>query len=543
MATLSPCLTSVRDDAGLYRELDVLERLQDSLPDGFEIFHSVSWHLLQEQGGDRHGEIDLVVLSPAGNVLLMEVKAGDVILRNGDVFKLYRGKEHDVARQVRVQYSAMLNRLREANLHPYVTNCLVLPDYQIGVGKIVAIPRERIIDATDFDTLGTRVRELLSMGQGKSDVESVRRFLANEFNVSVNLQVLGEQVQRTTRRLADGLAVWVPRIASPSGVMRIQATAGSGKTQLALRLLSDGAVHEQHALYVCFNRTLADHISLIAPASAKASSFHELCVEYFRRTCGEPDFTAVDVFQMLATKYCESANSFVARYDTIIIDEGQDFQPEWVASLLPQLKPSGRLYLMEDDAQRVYEREAFDLSEAVTITSNENFRTPRAVCDVINALRLADSSIVGRSPYQGELPGFRTYESERDLKRQTAQAVADLVARGIDLSRIAVLSARGRAKSVLLNINQIGKFTTRRFTGNYSADGVALWVDGDLLVESVYRFKGQSAAGVVLSEVDFSELSDTERRKLFVGMTRAELAVEIVLSKAAEACFANILGA
>ena len=31
MATLSPSLNAIRQDTGLYRELDVLERLQESL--------------------------------------------------------------------------------------------------------------------------------------------------------------------------------------------------------------------------------------------------------------------------------------------------------------------------------------------------------------------------------------------------------------------------------------------------------------------------------------------------------------------------------
>ena len=75
----------------------------------------------------------------------------------------------------------------------------------------------------------------------------------------------------------------------------------------------------------------------------------------------------------------------------------------------------------------------------------------------------------------------------------------------------------------------------------YSAgtDGEPHWTNGDLLVESVYRFKGQSAAAVILTEFDFPELNDQARRKLFVGMTRAHLAVELVLSKSAEKCLVN----
>src|SRR5574337_295864 len=302
MAQISPCLTTFRHDAGLYRELEVLERLQESLPDGYEVFHSVTWQA-QHQGQDRHGEIDLVVLAPTGSLLLMEVKAGNVEVSDDGIVKVYGRERHDVARQTRIQYAAMVNRLSEAGLHAFVANCLVLPDFRVGDAQIVSMPRERIIDSTQYERLGSHVREILAQGHSRSDVEEIRRFLSNEFKVSIDLQVLGDQVRRTSRRLADGMATWVPRISTPSGLIRIQATAGSGKTQLALRLLGDAAAAQQRALYVCFNRTLAEHIGRIAPSRAKVTSYHELCVEHWRQIRGEPDFGAEGVFHALAEHY------------------------------------------------------------------------------------------------------------------------------------------------------------------------------------------------------------------------------------------------
>ena len=74
MAQLSPSLPTQRKDAGLARELDVLEHLQQSLPDGFEIFHGVAWHTLY-LGSDHHGEIDLVMRAPGGTLVFVEVRA------------------------------------------------------------------------------------------------------------------------------------------------------------------------------------------------------------------------------------------------------------------------------------------------------------------------------------------------------------------------------------------------------------------------------------------------------------------------------------
>ena len=114
-------------------------------------------------------------------------------------------------------------------------------------------------------------------------------------------------VQTCALPISEGLVIWVPRIQAPNGLICIQATAGSGKTQLALRLLNDSVTQGGRALYVCFNHSLADHINRLAPPVADVTSYSELCVTYYRRNYGEPDFAAPDNFDLLARVYCESA--------------------------------------------------------------------------------------------------------------------------------------------------------------------------------------------------------------------------------------------
>jgi superfamily I DNA and RNA helicase len=338
------------------------------------------------------------------------------------------------------------------------------------------------------------------------------------------------------------MAVWVPRITHSSGVLRIQATAGSGKTQLALTLLEGAIAAKESALYVCYNRPLADMITSIASTRSTVASYHELAVDHYRSHHQEPNFGDPEVFKQIDEAYQQDSNQFMPKYDLLIIDEAQDFDPQWVASLLCLLKPTGRLYLMEDEAQRLYEREAFDLPDAVTLTCNDNHRSPRAICQVINALALVQPAIISKSPYQGNLPEFRSYTTDRILLEQTEQAVLSLMAQGFELSDIVILTGHGRNKSKLLNAEHIGRFTTRRFTGTYSREGNPVWSKGDLTIESIYRFKGQSSPAIILSEVDFTELTEQERRKLFVSMTRAQLNLQVIMSPQAEKCFADILG-
>lgn len=63
--------------AGDYREQDLLLQLKDGLPDSFDVFHGLGWSAMHDQQ-QQFGELDLTVVSPDGQVLILEVKAGDV---------------------------------------------------------------------------------------------------------------------------------------------------------------------------------------------------------------------------------------------------------------------------------------------------------------------------------------------------------------------------------------------------------------------------------------------------------------------------------
>jgi hypothetical protein len=99
----------------------------------------------------------------------------------------------------------------------------------------------------------------------------------------------------------------------------------------------------------------------------------------------------------------------------------------------------------------------------------------------------------------------------------------------------------GRERSLLQGLDSLGPWTLRRYIGAFDAGGGAIWTTGELLVESLRRFKGQAAA--VLTECDFAELDALNQRMLFVGLTRARVHLEWVFSASAAVCLATRLGA
>jgi hypothetical protein len=487
------------------------------------------------QGGRQiFGELDLVVVSPFGHLLLIEVKAGDILEGVSTLGKQYGGSKgaKDIGVQVRRQHSALMDRMKHGDFPTVnIQSLLVLPDHTVQ-SAVLAYPREHIVDATQMHTLCERVRGLFPPTQPAPEVRGkVVDFLANRFRVVTDVSSNIGQVQQASTLLASGLATWVPKISHHSQAFLIQATAGSGKTQLALTLLQQAVRDKRRCAYVCFNRPLADHLSKLAPPMAEVTTFHQLCREHAERKGEVLDFSAPDVFSRITQSYMDGAEQLLRNLDLLIVDESQDFEPGWVTALCHRLKDAGVLYVMGDYGQELYDRPEYDVADAVHVRCLDNFRSPSKVVDVINQLQLSEEPIVSRSAYAGEIPQFYSW-APNEVSSLTAlnQCLKRLWEEGYTPDQVAVITMRGVKSSEAFAQTELGGYKTRQFS-RYDEAGNALWTDGALLVESVYRFKGQSMPVVVLCEVDFEALTPKEKRKLFVGLTRAQVRVDVVMSE------------
>lgn len=544
MAMIHPPLSTLHPtSAGAYRERDILGLLEQGLPDGFDVFHNVDWSTLRDDK-QTFGELDAVVVAPGGHVMLLEVKAGPVSLFENALVKSYADtggyKTKNLEIQSRRQHGAMLDRLAKEGLSAvFLGHFLVLADHAVTAGT-VAYPRERIIDAKQLNSMCGLIKAALQKDALPESIRSrVMDFWANRFNVYPNASTLMGQTQRANIALADGLATWVPRIAHTGGVTMIEATAGSGKSQLALTLLRATTHNQIRGAYICYNRPLADHMVQVMPPSVEVSTFHEYCVTFSRNQGIEPDFSAKGVYEELSTRLMDKAATQAARLDILVIDESQDFDANWVQALLPRLKESGRLYILGDSDQKVYPRDEFCLPDAVHVRCMDNFRSPRKIVQAINQFELTTEPVQARSVYRGQSPGFHTYADDGKNGVDTLETcLHELLNDGISPKEIAVVTFSGRERSEVLNRNSLAGLSLKQFSGQYDEAGNPVWSSGDLLVETLYRFKGQSAPVVVLCEIDFSEISVKERRKLFVGFSRAQFRLECVLSERA----ASLLG-
>ena len=319
-----------------------------------------------------------------------------------------------------------------------------------------SVAPERVVDASRDGELLTVIEALLEepprdwSNDRLEDLPKIETFLSQRVGAAPHIGLLGRSAREYTTRLAGGLSTWADRLAMTPWRLRVQGTAGSGKTQLALQALQQAHDAGQAALYVCFNRPLADAMKRLAPDPASVVTFHELARLALGQSGGAPvDFSRPGAFDSLAREFITLSARFANTFDTLVIDEGQDFDATWAQSLIGMAKPDARLLWLEDPEQSLYERDPVALPGWVALASPVNYRSPKLLVEFINGLALTDEPVEAGSAVVGFVPAWYVHENGDSPLAATELAIKELLAAGYSAANIAVLSLRGLSSSVI----------------------------------------------------------------------------------------------
>ena len=524
----------------LRRELETLRQLATGLHADYTVYHAVHWTAV-ERGHAIFGEVDFIVVNRSGDLLMIEQKFGFLSETDDGLVKENPGKHRLVGVQMARSRDALLAKLRARPDMPRVEVDILLycPHYRVKAPHAAGVAAERIVDATRRDELCRVIQEVLPSGID-TDTRAVHRFLSNMLQLEPDVSALVGRARTLVTRVSGGLATWARRLEMEPFRLRVLGTAGSGKTQLALAEFGAMIDSGRRPLYVCYNRPLADHIGRIAPAGGLVCTFHGMCEAVIRAHGEMPQFGGPGAFEALERRAAELEVPDELRFDAVLVDEGQDWIAGWAAMIWRHARTDARLWWLEDPLQNLYERAPVALPGWTTLHADSNFRSPRPIVRMLQRLNPAFESLRAESPLDlGEIE-ILTYTGPAELLQQVKMGIKACFSAGFKKADVVVLSYHGRDSSHLLRHDHLGDYTFSCFTGQYDLLQRPLYSSGDMLMESVLRFKGQSAPAVVFAEVDFAELDTKALRRLFVGATRASMKLVLVVSEpAAEAAFRN----
>ncbi len=519
-------------------EIQVLRMLKRELPNDYMVFHSVHWS--REHARRTHfGEIDFVILNQAGKILMVEQKNGRLEETDEGLVKRYADGEKNPVKQIHRSMAEVREKFkRQGNCQrPLEMDYLIYcPDHKVTKVNAAGVDMQRIIDARSKNQLAKRIGEILQKGEKPTDrhYQQVLDFFNQTFNLTPDIHShIESQATRFKRQIGDHAKILMNLEMKPF-LLKISGTAGSGKSQFARQFFDRELAKNRKILLLCFNRPLSDQLKAGIGTSGKVNTFFGFCDEFLQSVGEMLEYEEMQSNQNFWKDVMERIMDFEItddwKYDSLIIDEGQDFESEWFEIIRLFLYQEANILWLEDSDQNLYKKIPVKHEGFVGYRYPVNYRSPETIAKFIQQT-LPFEFEVGNS-----LPGLEVKIHEYELKEEQPDIVSKIVIKlmrwGFSKKQIIVLSCCGHTKSIFHRLDKVGDLSLHKFKDKYDSNGKQIWTVGDLKFDSVYRYKGLEMPAVILVDVDSDEKQPEDfDTLLYCGMTRATVRLEMVVKK------------
>lgn len=532
--------SDILENPGRRAERNVFNALR-LLPESYTIYYSTHWITDPTRTGMHEGEADFIITHPQMGILIMEVKGGTIHydasmdrwytrpILGGNPIELKYSPLDQASRSHRNLLDQLKKRMNDPLLRLNVGHIVCFPDTFVPTDQRIKsdLPREAMLDSEDITNIEKSIprvfrnyfgKNLESGAPGDEVLQVVEALFANSFELSTPL---GIKIERQDEKLIE-LTEQQFRLLSFLGDRKkaaIKGCAGSGKTMLAVHKAQRFAKAGMRVLLVCFNKALAEDLSirLKGTNNLEVFHFHGLCMFAARQTgfnlpAHTPDNPSY--FTTLLPQALMHASSRIGQiYDAIVVDEGQDFIENYWIALSGLLKDDGYLYIFYDDNQNLYEgtMNFAGLINEPAFPLTINCRNTRLIHQKVIQFHNQPQELDCPGP-DGQSPEMISYKDDAEQRRLASSVLSRLVDQErIDCEDIVILTPRGSERTIFRPGTKLGNFTLTESRSNkpYSVQ-----------VSTVHGFKGLERRVVILTEIDEKSPHKLDI-VLYVGCSRA----------------------
>lgn len=514
------------------------------LPDEYTVLYSFKYGTsAPEDPTQRQGEADFVIVHPSLGYLVIEVKQGDVVYANGRWHEYkgggYRPMAKDPAEQAERAMYAILSRYKQAartsGFPLKIRYAICFPECTKIAGLIPPHVDPRSIWC--FQSVEKLEESILALFGGRSlrpeasaTEVLVNKVLAPEFKLFARLDQRIEMFHQASERV---LTEEQSRILDETELDKRKVffgAAGTGKTFLAMEKARRLAAQGKRVFLTCFNKNLGRYLERALQGSVVASNFHDYLLHVLKPRNPElvpPSGDAAQAFydetlvDLAFDHYATLDES--EKFDSVLVDEGQDFKESWFVLLESMVKRDGEFYVFADPNQDLFSGHVESL-KSITPSRHRltrNLRNTEQINDWIN--RFVKEG--GMKPaLTGGLPvvrlGWDTYAEER---RMVEQEIGRLVSQGVKPLRIMILSPNRQDNSSLAGLNRIKEWPLVDFREE-RANGIRF--------ATIRSFKGLEADIVFLIGLKEGKQTCTAT-DIYVGASRARFLLYVFYNKKA----------
>jgi hypothetical protein len=560
-------------------EARVLYVLNETLPEGWEIY------IQPYLNGCRP---DFVIINETVGICVLEVKdwslktllasrskghdpSAAILRYKSEIYELYCPRLKERAGFAAIATSLIFPEIDGADLHCLYRNASTL----VADGDYEGTPLYKASSPIEYD--GVFGGDSLAPGHAAFIAPGVRRSSSRVMSQEAADDLRSWLIEPD--HAAEQRDLWVPdetqrqiiETRTATGYRRVKGPAGSGKSFVlaarAARLASEG----KHVLVVSFNLTLLHYLRDICarvplgrPNRITWLNFHHLCKRLFADlglwdayaqiwrdhfADGDRDSAFDKVPEYLRAHLTANPLPDDARYDAILVDEGQDFAPDWWSLLRFLCRPGSEMMLVADATQDIYGSARRWTDEAMASSGfrgpwsrlNGSYRLPddvaRIAADFIaRFMSRHEADPPDLTPRQAEL-GLTPVElrwvqvvGAQDRVDICIDELLGLIVRHdkadramTDLTLLVSSKETGRAAAEglrALGINTVDTFVDgNERNGEDRRKKMAFWKsDARVKVTTLYSFKGWEARLLVVEVA--SSGTDRDRALIYTGITR-----------------------
>lgn len=476
-------------------------------------------------------EVDFVVAIEGAGIVCLEVKGGEV-WHDGVTWRQKRGgREHIIepVRQAREACYALRDYIekdpRWSQGRLRWDHVVVLPNTELPDDFALSdCPRWKVIDRNDLKDIDGKLRHVLVSqeldrpllnadgidqiitalsGRGLPQRDVVARALANEDAADALTE--HQAVILDATRLLNRIEV--------------RGGAGSGKTFLAMEQARRLAQRGQRVALVCYSHGLASYLERITATWSRrqqpgyVGEFHALGVLWGAPEGPDESLRTEETVKFwehdLPVQMAELAMQLEPghRFDSIVVDEAQDFADSWWEPLLIALKDpdEGGLYVFTDEGQRVFNRYGSPPVPLVPLILDHNLRNTRQIANAFQPLVDHPMRFLG-----GEGPAVEFIACDRvDAMDVGDDQIEALLEEGWRPEDLALLTTGSRHPE-----------QAERQKEGHKAYWDTFWDSDQVFYGHVLGFKGLERRAVVLVVNDSGQF-ERSRERLYVGLSRA----------------------
>ena len=501
------------------------------------------------------GEADFLIVHRSHGMLLLEVKGGENIqyLPEEKMWSRSRfddgsmNKFKDPFQQAHRNIYNLIDKIKETDIFGYgIKNVpfafgygVVFPDSAL-LGNIFPthILPEMLIDSNGMSEVSKSIEKMQYYWQDKSVQakpfsktgleELITKVLAPKFKLVRPYSAQLRDEEDILIRLTDTQFKYLNHSLNENKRALIKGYAGTGKTVLAVEKARRLAEKGKKVLFLCYNVQLANVLKnkTAGWSNITVTNFHrfsrKLLVEHgtnlqFPTTDDQSFWDEVVPGELLNVV---SNNNI--KYDAIIVDEGQDFSPDWWVPIEEMCHSNSRFYIFYDPIQNIYKRNLDFPNIPTVLPLVENCRTTISINDKVQKygdVNIPDSSF----NLDGEKVQFYPYNRRDEQNTIILNIIREIKKdKRLKSRNIVILSPYNFQKSIFYPEGRLNGYQVVEYSDQNPKEN-------EIRYESIFSFKGLDEDVVILCDISNNKICS--RNAIYVGTSRAKHLLYIVYSQ------------